>query len=695
MRTYKIVLFLISFIFCSFLSEAQNHKFYIRATSQNFNPSLTLSKGELSYNGTDTGLKKVFNENTIYVFEKAFTHSRRSNLQRTWYIEGDSPDIVNQFLQFASHIFDYGEYLGTQSAQLAGEYSQRSKEELLIEKEDFSILSTNYTKTYNPINSVLFFPNDYGTTSPVPNLGLAAELDNFDFIGVPEAWEYTTGSSDIILGLSDAQILINYQGLTDDDPDFINKTTTFYNFPGTLYHGEGHGFSVGMRMAGQGNNGTNGTGSTGICYDCPIYATTYNNYDTLLALSYEGARVINCSWGGPDDSPIQQECIDEVVANGTIIVAASHNQSDYDQDEIIYPAAYDNVIAVGGINHKNDLILDNVEVTDSGTIYINGPKYFLGASVIYSQYPTEETLMSAANIADGSTSVLGDWVDIVAPGNNVFTYASSVINGDIRYTNRTGQATSASTPHVSGTIGLMLDVNQCLSFEQVESILKISSINIDYIQANLEFEGLYGAGSLHAGNAVKLVDALINPTKTAYLENQKFIRWDFEFKGVSEKIEIRNQEFIEGATLNVLAKNRILIEEGSLIEPNADGNALLEIDPSLALDVICDPPDDPGFADSSEGNETRQEELVLYKIYPTKVNSSITVEKIGEVTGDMSRIEIYDLFNRIVYTNATLESLRNNGSMSFDLSGLKRGIYIVKGYAFDNEEIITEKIIKE
>lgn len=688
MRTYKMILFLISFIFCSFLSEAQNHRFYLRTINQNFNPSFTLNKGKLTYNGTDVGLKKVFNENDIHIFQKAFTNSRRSNLQRTWYIEGNSPDIVNQFLQFASHIFDYGEYLGTQAPQLARESYQKDFPNNSKEKSSLFIPFANPVEDYTTSNSMLFYPNDYGATSPVPNLGLEAPLDSFDFIGTPEAWYYTTGSSNIILGLSDAQILINYQGLTDDDPDFVDKTTTFYDLPGSLGANDPHGYSVGMRMAGQGNNGT---GSTGICYDCPIYATRFGNYNTLLALSYEGVRVINCSWGSPDNSPTQQECIDEIVDNGTIIVAASQNLSNYPQGSTIYPAAYDNVIAVGGVSHKNIPSLDIVQLSNGGVYFINAPRYYLGGNVLFSQFPTQEQIDNGAGQLAG-TSILGDWVDILAPGNSIFSYGPTLINDEISIVSTTSQATSAATPHVTGTIGLMLDINQCLSPIEIESILKITSVNINHIQANLAFEGLYGSGSLHTGTSVKLVNDLLDPTETAYLENQKFTRWDFEFKGVSEKIEIRNQEFTDGSTLNVVAKNRILIEEDSLLEPNSDGNALLVIDPTLTLDTICDP---PGFTDTTDPVEIRQAESIMYKVYPTKVTSIIALEKIGNADHTISKVIVYDLFNRIVYSNDTLEDLKNNDNMEFDLSGLKRGIYILKGYGASNEEIVTEKIIKE
>lgn len=666
MRTYKMVLFLVSFIFCSFLSEAQNYKFYLRTINPNFTISLTLHKGELIYNGTDKDLKKVFDNNTIYTFRNAFQGSTKSTLQRTWYVESNSSSALSDFLTYASNLFEYGEVV----------------EDLIL------------TNTY---------PNDYGTTGPSgTNQGISADLGYFDFIGVPEAWDYTTGSSNI----SNIRVGISDGGITETDNDFSNQIIPNGVLSTTTSTGDiSHGNTVSMILAGEGDNMY---GSTGICQDCEIvthYFQTDSNmtsFEKLMDLAMNGARVINCSWIG-GNSDCLEDVIEEITGDdyGVIVVAAAGNGNS---EDIWYPASYDNVISVGGVGSGKDFTFASIEPPVTGSIYytIKNLKNALGGNIGFTGTtpPTPADFQNRAFIL-GGRAIMNEKVDIMAPGGKILRYGAFLDGGGIQYTPTQTFFTSPATPMVSGTIALMLDLNQCLKLPAVESILKITSTYISESNfnrnsgGNFMHTGKHGSGTLHTGRAVKLVNDLLDPTETAYLENQKISRWDFEFKGVSEKIEIRNLEFTEGATLNVLAKNRILIEEASLIEPNVDGNALLEIDPSLALDITCDPPGFNGPVDPSEGNDTRQEELVLYRVYPTKVNSSITVEKIGEVTGDMSKIVVYDLFNRIVYSNDTLESLRNNGSMSFDLSGLKRGIYIVKGYAFDNEEIITEKVIKD
>lgn len=694
-RSTLIGFFLI--IFCSFHSYSQNYRYYLTATSTDFQPKLSESMGLVVYKGSDRGLKKVFESNNIYIFKKAFNHSRQSILKRTWYVESDSADLHNKFLEYAGHIFNFGEYIGNEPIFL----TQNDGESLFLTSNN---KIDEFQKTIIPGTikeddfSNIFFPNDYGTTSPIGNLGINVALDNFDFIGVPQAWEYTTGSKEIIIGLSDARLLVNWDGLEDDDPEFVDKTTLFYDsgFPSIS---NGHGYSVAMLMAGQGNNGI---GSTGICYDCDIYPTLYGpgNYDALLEISNAGARVINCSWRTSTFSTIHQMCVNEIYENGTIIVAAAGNSNTL---PLQYPASYEHVISVGGIGHKKELLIEYA-VPDASYFTIRNVKNYIGAKVWVDINETDPVeFINSTVINPTSASTRNEAIDINAPGAGLFNYGKYLINmfNGINDVNQSliGEqrfSTSSSTPQVSGAIGLMLDLNQCLSFEEVESILKITSTYIGEIPAHNygNWINRYGAGGLHVGRSVKLVNDLLDPNETAYLENQKFTRWDFNFKGVSEKIEIRNQEFTESSALNVTAKNRILIEENSLIEPNNEGNAILEIDPSLTIDTLCDI---AGFTDiQNDQQEVRQtNESLAFRVYPTRVESIVTVEKVVGNSSDLSKIVVYDLFNRMVYSNTQLDGLRNGNKINLNLSELKGGIYLLKGYFVDSEETLTVKLIKD
>ena len=185
-------------------------------------------------------------------------------------------------------------------------------EDLLINASE----NFDFGEIIHETDKKIFEPNDYGLTSTIAtNKGLAINLDYYDFVGAPQALYYTTGSKDIIIGLSDGQVEIT-------DNDFSGKTTVIKKSS----KAKGHGSGVAYIAAGQGNNAY---GTTGICYDCSIYTTHY--YDTknlkqLLELSSMGVKVINCSWALTSYYQTAQNAIDEMFENGTILVAAAGNQ---------------------------------------------------------------------------------------------------------------------------------------------------------------------------------------------------------------------------------------------------------------------------------------------------------------------------------------------------------------------------------
>ncbi|WP_435579519.1 hypothetical protein [Gilvibacter sp.] len=53
-------------------------------------------------------------------------------------------------------------------------------------------------------------------------------------------------------------------------------------------------------------------------------------------------------------------------------------------------------------------------------------------------------------------------VDILAPSVGLFSYSKFILKDTISYS--ISETTSGATPLVSGTIGLMLSLNLCLSF---------------------------------------------------------------------------------------------------------------------------------------------------------------------------------------------------------------------------------------
>ncbi len=533
--TIKIgITFLIFFALGGQILAQTDAWFYLRARDTLFEPSFQKIKDEIRYTGSDSVLKDVLSKHKILVFKKTYRNATRANLKKTFFVITESDSLLNDLLSNASHLFEYGE---------------------LIQEEDKKI----------------FEPNDYGLTSTIgENIGAQVNLDYLDFLGLPQAWYYTTGSRDIIVGIADGAV-------DTTDIEFKEKTKVLKK----SYLSKGHGMSVSETAAGQGDNGY---GIPGICYDCSIYTTSYGQFKTfsqLVELSKAGARVINCSWGTTRFYETAQQAIYEMLDNGTIIVAAGHNRSFLKSkgELFYYPASYDKVIAVSSGMHKYEDYRENIieaENQNGKYYYAKNVRWYVGANV---GFIDNDTTQAPSRIFKRSMRNFNSEIDILAPSIGIFRYSELALHDKIDVS--TGSQTSGVTPLITGTIGLMFSLYPCLPADEVESILKITSTNIDHIEANKPFVGIYGSGMLHTGRAVEMIYQLYAEKETAYIQDQEFARWDFKITSLSKEIRIRNQIFTDKATLKLTAKNRIVIGNNTVLRPGRQGSISLKIDPAL------------------------------------------------------------------------------------------------------------------
>ena len=527
MKKQLIFLLLITFSWCSFSQE--NSWFYLRAKDTLVAPKFEKINDQLIYIGKDEKLKIVFNNYIIYEFKKTFRNAKKESLKKTFFVIADNKNILKDLLKNTSHLFEFGEII-------------------------------------KDVDKKIFEPNDYGLTSTITeNKGLEVNLDYFDFVGAPQAWYYTTGSKDVIIGLSDGQVEIT-------DKDFLDKTTVIKESTKS----KGHGSGMASIAAGQGDNEY---GVPGICYDCSIYATTYNHHKTLeqlKELSEMGVKVINCSWATTTSYQTAQDAIDEMFENGTIIVSSAGNQ-DWSKSKgkvFYYPSSYNHVISVSSAMHRYNTVEENTMISKKGNPYAANIKNYVGRTIGFKDNDTSKK----HHIWPISITTLNTEVDILAPSVDLFRYSKFATLGKEMYTL---EATSSTAPFVTGTIGLMLSLNPCLPIDEVETILKFTATNIDDIEANQPYKGNYGAGSLHTGRAVKMVYDLYTETEMATIENQKFSRWNFKLTSLSEKVLIQNQQFSEDAVFELKAKNKIVIGKNTIIKPTKNGSVVLKIDPTL------------------------------------------------------------------------------------------------------------------
>jgi subtilisin family serine protease len=499
-------------------------------------------KGNLvSYDGKDPMLTSLLKNETIFEFEKEFPTSQNDKLKRTYSVkvisakinplsEPQLPNLKKTLIKEASHLFEFGE-----------------------------VVADNTVKVY--------YPNDYGTTiKGKENKGYEVSMAHYDYLGMPQAWSYTTGSPSIIIGIADEQLPI-------DNPDFKDKTTVFRK---SWVNGT-HGYSIGANAVAQGDNSY---GIPGVCYDCSAQGTSYGlfaTFEQLLELSQAGAKVINCSFVSTKFYETAQEVINEMYANGTIIVAGAGNRpwSENNGEKYYYPASYDKVISVTSITYKYETPLDNLGRFSKGDYFAQNIKNYVGRSLGFpDNNPENEPYTYPV-----STATLNPMVDIAAPGVLVFSFGNYQVKPEYIYNKF--HSTSMATPLVSGTLGLMFSLFPDLPLPEAESILKMTSTNIDAIEGNKPFAGNYGSGGLHTGRAVKMVYDLITPSESVTLENQEFSRWDFVLTVFSESVLIRNQKFTEDASLVLTSKNNIIIKPGTRLQSSNKKGIVLKIEPTL------------------------------------------------------------------------------------------------------------------
>lgn len=526
MRFLGIIIFLVTF-------SANSQKeawFYFRAHDTIFNPSFEKEGEYLKYSGSDKKLKDILDRYQIKMFKKTWKNAKKENLRKTFFVIADREELMNDLLSEVSHLFSFGE---------------------IIADEDKKI----------------FEPNDYGLTSTIgENIGAQVNLDYYDFLDIPKAWYYTTGSRDVIIGISDGEIDtldIEFRGKSK----IIQKSNL----------AKGHGFSVAATAAGQGDNGY---GIPGVCYDCSIYNTNYNHFNTLeqlVELSEMGAKVINCSWGITRSYETAQQAIYEMLENGTVVVAIGHNKSFSEgQGKVYYyPASYNKVISVSSASHRYANYEENIQISMPKELYyVENIRYYVGRTAGFKDNDTT----NIPYLYPVSIKNLNDKIDIVAPSVGIFRYGELALNNKIDVSEY--NQTSGVAPLVTGTIGLMFSLYPCLPADEVESILKLTSTNIDDVEANKPYRGLYGSGMLNSGRAVKMVFDMFAEKNPVQIENQRFSRWDFKLTSIS-KVEIRNQEFTKDATLDLTSKKGVTIAENTVLKPGENGKIHLKVDSSM------------------------------------------------------------------------------------------------------------------
>jgi serine protease len=300
-------------------------------------------------------------------------------------------------------------------------------------------------------------------------------------INMPEAWEITQGSNNVIIAildsgysqhrdLPDGNRLVSACSFlpSEDCDDYLEQLTT------TASHG--------VHVAGiVGAITDNDRNTAGVCWNVSlmplkIIKNGAGSMSSLISAIYwaieHGAHVINLSLGLLDEHghiivdtpPMLRNAIDAAVENGLTVVAASGNKSS---DDLTSPASYHKVISVGAVK-----------------------------KVSHGQYEVDD-------YSNKGNKEAGRELDLVAPGTNILSLASTLSSqGTIRMT-----GTSMAAPQVSGVVALLY-AQGILSrsmgeeaYQFARYILRESAIPLE---EGAEYDDAWGYGLLNALGALDL-----------------------------------------------------------------------------------------------------------------------------------------------------------------------------------------------
>jgi len=248
----------------------------------------------------------------------------------------------------------------------------------------------------------------------------------------------------------------------DNDPRDFNGHGTHTAGIITMISNDGYGMAG---TAGGWNNGSQTEYGNGVKVMCLRMGYSYNylgqEYGVVMmdaaaeAFYYaadNGAKIASCSWGSSNSGGIGAAATYFLNSGGIICVAAGNDGAEVSAD---YLNGRGDCISVAATNESDD-----------------------GASF----------------------TTYGTWVDICAPGDNIYSTYHDHTDPNTNYWASMG-GTSMATPMTAAVCGLIWSQNPGWSASQVQNQLYTSADNIDAYLSS-KYIGKMGAGRINSYNAV-------------------------------------------------------------------------------------------------------------------------------------------------------------------------------------------------
>jgi len=412
------------------------------------------------------------------------------------------------------------------------------------------------------IQTIEATPNDpdFDQLWGLHNTGQTGGTSDAD-MDLPETWDFTTGSDQVIIAVIDT-------GIDWDHPDLAaNMWVNTGETPGDGIDNDNNGYiddihgydfgendsdpddtnSHGTHVAGTiGAVGNNGIGVVGVNWNVKLMALKGSNAQhglpqsaTIAALNYavdHGAQISCNSYGGGGSSQASQDSIQNARDNGHLFVAAAGNNGTDNDATPFYPASYDldNIISVAATNDTDDI---------------------------------------AGFSCFGAVSV-----DVGAPGVGIW---STVPVSQGSYGSK--QGTSMAAPQVAGVAGLALSVAPDLTYAQLRDAI------YDNVDPLSSLDGKVATGGRM--NAFNVIDAIrpkapetpvMEAPNGTIADATPTYKWSTALRALYYELVVTNAD----TNLEVLHLNNLATTSYTPAEPLVEGNYEAKVQAIGESDIV-------------------------------------------------------------------------------------------------------------
>ena len=293
------------------------------------------------------------------------------------------PHAEANSLQSISHL-QYDALLINRIDSLDMQVWQINDESILLEtiqrisqRPDVVFAEPNYAVIASEIPDDALFTQLWGLN----NMGQTGGTIDADIDAV-EAWDISTGSSDVVVAIIDSGIdythpdlvenmwinenEISGNGIDDDSNGYVDDVYgyDFANNDGDPFDDSNHGTHVAGTIGATGNNGLGVVGVNhhvalmGVKFlDANGFGSTSDAAEGIVYAADNGALIHNNSWGGGGFSESLRAAIEYAHQNDVLFLAAAGNSGTDNDISPSYPSSYevDNIVSVAATDHNDQL----------------------------------------------------------------------------------------------------------------------------------------------------------------------------------------------------------------------------------------------------------------------------------------------------------------------------------------------------